>query len=233
LSEGPAEARSAWAGLKEQHRDQKRGVIEAAAAAVFAEKGFADATVADVAKAAGITPGTIYLYFSSREELLFATVLAEIDDLEARMRRVLTPRVGPAVALRRMMHAYFEFCCERPAGFQMLMAGLARPARAKVDEDLVAEYDRRSGVCLSLLHSQLSEGMQQGIFRQGDAWELTHAVWGACHGILQLAVSAGDPTRFVGLEVEKLFDRTCEALLEGITVPEQRAAPSDLLPGHP
>lgn len=171
VAENPAPA--TWAQLKEQHRCHKRGVIEAAAATVFAEKGFARATVADVAKAAGITPGTIYVYFNSREELLFATVLAEIDDLENRMRRVLTPGEDPASAVRQMMQAYFEFCCERPAGFQMLIAGLGQPARAKASPELVAEYDRRTGICLALLHEQLRDGMQQGAFRAGDAWELT------------------------------------------------------------
>ncbi len=196
-------------------------LIEQAAAVVFARKGFDRATVAEVAEAAGITPGTIYLYFGSRDELLFATVVHEIDDLERRMRRVLAEPELPVVALRRMMGAYLEFCRERPHGFQMLVAGVARSTRENAAPELVAEYDRRAGGCLALLHDQIVRGVEAGAFRPGDPWELTHVLWGACHGILQLAVSAGDPNRFVSFEITALFDRTCDALLDGILLRER------------
>jgi AcrR family transcriptional regulator len=201
--------------LKEQHRREKRRLIEAAAARVFAEQGFPNTTVAEVARAAGVSPAAIYLYFSSREELLFATVLAEVDDLEARMRRALANAKTPDIALRRMMDAYFEFFADRPEGFRMLTAGLERSARIKADPDLVAEYDRRALACLTLLNGVIERGMAEGVLRQGDSWELTHAVWGAFHGILQVALSQG-PERFLGYDVKRLFDRTAAALLDGI-----------------
>ncbi len=209
--------------LKDEHRRQKRMLIEHAAAAVFAERGFDTVTVAEVAKAAGITPGTIYLYFGGRDELLFATVLHEIDDLEARMHRVLDERAAPAITLKRMMDAYLEFCLERPHGFQMLVAGISTTTRRNASAELVAEYDRRAAGCLSLLHKQVVRGIEEGAFRPGDAWQLTHTIWGACHGILALAVSAGDPAHFVGFEVKALFDRTCQALMEGILTPRAGA----------
>jgi len=217
---------SDFASLKDEHRRQKRALIETAAAVVFAQKGFENATVAEVAEAAGITPGTIYLYFGSRHELLFATVLHEIDDLEARMRRVVEEAKPPAVTVQQMMDAYLEFCRERPHGFQMLVAGVTRTARAKTRSELVAEYDRRATGCLALLHDQVARGVEDGVFRAGDTWELTHAIWGACHGILQLAVSGGDPNHFVGFEVKTLFDRTCKALLEGILALSHPRTPS-------
>jgi len=138
----------------------------------------------------------------------------------------------PAQTLKRMMAAYLEFCCERPHGFQMLVAGIARTTRANASAELVAEYDRRAAGCLALLHDQVARGVEAGVFRPGDTWELTHAIWGACHGILQLAVSGGDPSRFVGFEVEKLFDRTCDALLEGILAPPVAPSASTGAPRH-
>lgn len=220
-----APSTQSFASLKEQHRSQKRAAIESAAAVAFAEKGFRSATVAEIARAAGITPGTIYLYFGSKEDLLFATVLAEIDDLERRMRDVLAGAGSALVVLRRMMGAYWEFCSERPHGFQMLMAGLAHDARSKASVELTAAYDRRAAGCLALLREVLGRGMAEGVVRSGDASELALAIWGACHGILQLAVSSADPSRFVGFEVADLFDRTCDALLHGIAVSTEVESP--------
>jgi len=53
-------------------RGNKRQQLLEAATAVFAEEGFVSVRVADIADRAGIGKGTVYEYFSSKEELLFA-----------------------------------------------------------------------------------------------------------------------------------------------------------------
>jgi AcrR family transcriptional regulator len=205
--------RSLNAGIKQE----KRRLLEQAAARVFSEKGLRNATVAEIAKAANVSPGTIYLYFSSREELLYTTILAEIDELEARMQRTLEPDVPADVALRNMMGAYLAFCRERPEGFRMLVAGLEREARERAGDELVAQYNRRALDCLALVRDVLERGMKEGVFRAGDPWELTHALWGAGHGILQIATSQGSE-RFVGFDIERLYHTTIDTLLDGVRV---------------
>jgi AcrR family transcriptional regulator len=56
----------------DQNRSDKKSRIIEAAVMVFAHKGYASATVADIAAKAGIGKGTIYEYFASKEELFFA-----------------------------------------------------------------------------------------------------------------------------------------------------------------
>jgi AcrR family transcriptional regulator len=56
----------------EHDRGDKRPRLVDAACAVFAEKGYASTRVADIAERAGVGKGTVYEYFSSKEELLFA-----------------------------------------------------------------------------------------------------------------------------------------------------------------
>ena len=51
--------------------DKKNRIIEAAVM-VFAQKGYASATIADIAARAEIGKGTIYEYFTSKEDLFFA-----------------------------------------------------------------------------------------------------------------------------------------------------------------
>ena len=53
-------------------REERRQALAAAAAEVFAEKGFAGARIIDVAERAGVGKGTVYEYFRSKEELFFA-----------------------------------------------------------------------------------------------------------------------------------------------------------------
>lgn len=55
--------------------------IRKAALSVFARRGFHEATVSEVASEAGIAKGTIYLYFSSKEEILIAILRRYIDGM--------------------------------------------------------------------------------------------------------------------------------------------------------
>jgi AcrR family transcriptional regulator len=196
-----------FTSLRAAHRSQKRDLIVRAAGEVFAERGVEGSSVAHVARAAGLSPASLYTYFASREEILFAASFAEIDDLEKRMRDTISDSAPADVALWRMVEAYVHFARERPNGFRMLIAGSQPAARAKVPPELVGEWDRRAGVCLGLLTAILRRGMDEGVFRPGDAEELTIAIWGAFHGILQLVVP---------FDVEPLVQRTLDALLQGI-----------------
>src|SRR5918993_4371881 len=65
----------------------KREAILRAAIDVFAERGFFTAQVADVARAAGVAAGTVYLYFRSKDDLL-------VSIFERTMREALTEGRG-------------------------------------------------------------------------------------------------------------------------------------------
>src|SRR5204862_6086073 len=55
-----------------RRKDARPGESVAAAVEVFGERGFAATKLADVARRAGVTKGTVYLYFDSKEALLKA-----------------------------------------------------------------------------------------------------------------------------------------------------------------
>ena len=61
---------------REEYLQERRERILDAAIQVFGKKGFAGANVADIAEAANIGKGTVYLYFKSKEEI-FSAILSE------------------------------------------------------------------------------------------------------------------------------------------------------------
>src|SRR5690349_22408787 len=89
-------------------RTDKRAAILRAATDVFAESGYFNAQVADVARAAGVAAGTVYLYFRSKDDLLVSifersmrqaiadgrTMAAGIRDPRERLRRFATLHLG-------------------------------------------------------------------------------------------------------------------------------------------
>src|SRR6184192_3321757 len=79
----------------------KREAILRAATDVFADRGFFNAQVADVARAAGVAAGTVYLYFRSKDDLLVSIFERTMRDGLAEGRKSVAAIADPTERLRR------------------------------------------------------------------------------------------------------------------------------------
>lgn len=80
----------------------KRAAILDAATAVFARRGFFGAQVADVARAAGIAAGTVYLYFRSKDEILTSIFDRTMQEAIEAGQHALADVTDPVERLRRI-----------------------------------------------------------------------------------------------------------------------------------
>jgi TetR/AcrR family transcriptional regulator, fatty acid metabolism regulator protein len=86
----------------------KREAILRAATSVFARKGFFNSKVADIAAAAGIADGTVYLYFKSKDEILRSIFDRAMSDFIEEGRRELETIEGAVNRLRRIAELHLE-----------------------------------------------------------------------------------------------------------------------------
>jgi AcrR family transcriptional regulator len=103
VSESTAEPR--WRRLPEE---RPRQILDAAFA-VFAERGLAAARLDDIAKRAGLSKGTIYLYFPNKEELFREVVRSTVIAFIERGEAVLDSEPDPSRALLRWMDGYWAW----------------------------------------------------------------------------------------------------------------------------
>src|SRR5919199_6580907 len=80
----------------------KRDAILRAAIDVFAERGYFNAQVADVARAAGVAAGTVYLYFRSKDDLLVSIFEKTMRDALVHGRAAVADVNDPCERLRRL-----------------------------------------------------------------------------------------------------------------------------------
>src|SRR6516165_2122107 len=84
----------------------KRDAILRAAIDVFADRGYFNAQVADVARVAGVAAGTVYLYFRSKDDLLISIFERGMREALAEARQAVDGVADPIERLRRLAHTH-------------------------------------------------------------------------------------------------------------------------------
>ena len=92
----------------DERKADKRELILDAATRVFARSGFFNAQVADVARAAGVAAGTVYLYFRGKDDLLVSLFERTMRQAIAQGREALAGVDGPIERLRRIARLHLE-----------------------------------------------------------------------------------------------------------------------------
>jgi AcrR family transcriptional regulator len=104
-------------GLQERRREE----ILAAAARLFAEKGYADADTQELADRVGIGKGTLYRYFPSKRALFLAAADLGMQRLSEEIDAVASPTGDPLDAMARAIETYLEFFHEHPEFVELLI----------------------------------------------------------------------------------------------------------------
>ena len=140
--------------------------ICAAALEVFAEKGFAAAKLDAIAKRAGVSKGTLYLYFTDKEDLFRAVVRDTVaPNIEAVQAAILAPGVPFEQVARIFLARFAEMTRRLPVGaVAKMVIGESRnfPELAKVWHDQVASR------ALEMLAGLIEKAQERGEVRSGD-----------------------------------------------------------------
>src|SRR5919198_1525449 len=126
-------------GLRERKKEQTRQAIAEAAQRLFAERGFDAVTVADVAREADVSQGTVFNYFPTKEDLFYG----QMESFEA----ALLDAVRGRPAGESVLTAFRRFVLERSEGLAEradVIAAAARvinasPALQAREREVVAE----------------------------------------------------------------------------------------------
>ena len=176
MSEPVAEPR--WRRLPEERPKQ----ILDAALAVFAERGLAAARLDDIAKRAGVSKGTIYLYFANKEELFRGVVRGTVISFIEQGEAYFEAEPDPRRALVAWMEGHWAWV--RSSTFPAMHRLVSE---LRDFPDLAAFYATEVvGRAQRLVCDILERGMETGVFRRMDpqvaarmlsALFVTHGAW--------------------------------------------------------
>lgn len=173
---------------KEREKERRRNTIIDAAERVIFSKGLEQATMTEIARAAELSKGTLYLYFKNKDELYMAITQRGSNILNERMAQLFTGDHSGIELIRMMGETYIDFVQNNPGYYNAFAHYEALKDADKLKSSEVAqtcEQNRREA--MSLMVRALQIGMQDGtIIDSYDPRELAVLIWASTRGIIMV-----------------------------------------------
>jgi AcrR family transcriptional regulator len=186
-----------------------------AALAVFAERGYRNTRIDDIAEAAGVTKGAVYHYFATKEDVLRRAIEHYHDRAFGQLDDLLRGADGPASARIRLMLRK-AFGASAPEGRRMMLAQILQSVRHDVPE--AHQQWLRGGPIKGwrLLASLIEEGKRSGEFRADVDAEVAARVIlsGLITQMIWQPIAPDVPE--LRVDEDRLIDSAVELLLHGL-----------------
>jgi TetR/AcrR family fatty acid metabolism transcriptional regulator len=153
-------ARKSRASTTDAPPGPKRDAILRAAIDIFAERGYFNAQVADVARAAGVAAGTVYLYFRSKDDLLVSIFERSMREGLAGSRAAIADLPDPPERLRRLARGHLARLGSDRNLAIVFQVELRQSTKfmERFSSTLLRDY-------LGLIREAIADGQRDGLFR--------------------------------------------------------------------
>lgn len=193
--------------LKEAQREARTALILQAAYDVLTEKGYYDASMDEIAARVGISKGTLYLHFKSKEDLIFMLIEQETGKFLSLIDQIITE----AISVRdRLEHILLESYKSIQSGRQFLLALRSIGLNKGLIKDRLEEQVSMAGL-MERLTNLFEEGKASG---ELDATIPTAIMVSIFLGLMELY--SNDQAELNQLSPENLLKSVSHLLFHGL-----------------
>ncbi|HSI65884.1 MAG TPA: TetR/AcrR family transcriptional regulator [Planococcus sp. (in: firmicutes)] len=129
---------------------------------LFERKGFSETSIQDIVESLGVTKGTFYYYFNSKEQLLMAIHLGYIDDLLQRQEGILKQTVASRIKLEGIIELLIRDIEQYGPSGRVFFREMRHLAVENADE-----VKRKREQFRTNIEHLIRDGIKEGEFRQG------------------------------------------------------------------
>jgi AcrR family transcriptional regulator len=205
---------------KERERLARREAILASAQGLFFTKGFIATTMDEIAHRAELSKGTLYLYFTSKEELYTRVMSEGLNILFDRLKEVFERDLTPDHLIRRLGEVYYHYYLDYREYSRIFFFLEHRDVSKRLPRELIQENVDKGKHFFSLLEEVIRQGIKGGIFAPIDPRKAAVAFWGTINGTLLLFEEELNK-EIIGMNLEELIYDTLDLFITALkTGPE-------------
>jgi len=184
-----------------------------AARGILFDKGMAGASMNQIAQAAELSVGTLYLYFENKEELFAALQEEGLDILHGMIRKAQAKEGSVEGRLREIALAYLEFSEQYRKYFDIINYFLTSPD-VEFPQNLKSEIDTRGNKILSVVKKVFTDDADTEDVDPDAAGKCALIMWGALHGLLQMRKLQDTILR--GEDYRELYLDGCDSVIRSL-----------------
>ncbi len=173
---------------RQREKNERRQAILDVARRLFWTHGFAGTTMPEIARAAELAPGTLYLYFPSKDALYAELLVEGYDRLLESLRKCLNPRAGARRQAEALVDRFLGFAREHPAYFDIIFFVLQRETgrgpRAVLEPEQLARLAAREGDCKAIAAQVIGAARPRRSAKEVRL--LVEAVWSMLVGVVSI-----------------------------------------------
>ena len=198
---------------------KRRDQILEEAARLFSSQRFDEVLMDDIAQSAGVAKGTLYTYFSDKEELYFAVVFEGISRLNQQVLESASGQKDPERQLRNIVYSIVSFVVQNGFFYKLLSIEDSKSGAGKsVNRE---RWREQRNIQLNAIESVLTAGRSEGVF------QIRHPSVEAA--ILRDMVRSTVISAGAMLSVDEMVDVIMRIFLNGICRPQSISAEADSL----
>lgn len=189
--------------------DERRAQIMQAALACFTRKGYNNTTMDDIAAESGLSKGTLYWYFESKDDLFAAAITSSVMDWAEEGIAALKQCPTASDKLRTLAQWMVDLCKKFQGFFSLFLefwaSSLRREEAGQLWVDILVQYK-------DVVVEIINEGVRNGEFKPVDAESLVWAMMAAYDGLAAYIMFMPE------VDLERISQVFVETLLDGLTV---------------
>ena len=190
---------------------ERRAQIIQAALACFTRKGYNNTTMDDIVAESGLSKGSLYWYFKSKDDLFTAALLSSFMDFGQETVTALEQCPTVSDRLRTLAQAMAGFCKAAEGFFSLFLEFWASSSsREEVGQLWGGLLDQYKDIVVEIIE----EGVRNGEFKPVDAEQLVWAMMATYDGLAAYIMLMPD------LDLERVSQVFVETLLSGLVVRE-------------
>jgi AcrR family transcriptional regulator len=164
-------------------------------------------TIRAVADAVGVTPPSVYLHFTDKDELLFAICERHFAQLDRVTEEAAAGSADLLEALALRGKAYIRFGVEHPEQYRILF--MRKPSHTPED----FQVDRlRDAAAFNHLVEHVAKCVHAGLI-EGDPLMISLGLWATVHGLTSLLISKPD---FPWPDLDLISGHVCRTAIRGL-----------------
>ena len=195
---------------RETKKQIKRERILEAAANLFSQKSYHEVMMEDVAKLTSVAKGTVYNYFSSKEDLYFSIMCLRMENLIRSLKQQIKVEQNSIDSLRSFTVHLYMFMMKYQNFFLMY-----RKESLNSENDFCVELRHLDHQLKTILSGIIDNGSSENVFRNIDKDFAVTSIMGTIYGTIQRNIETKIDDNGKKIERERLFEFILHALYSG------------------